>query len=192
MKTLREVVMLIYVLVIPLFMMADYYLTLLGNKISKEYREHFAMKDYEVNPLWQKDVSRQKWFNPKQLALVAAFTAIFYFFIQYLYDRDYILMQLMMGMITAPYAIILGRHLSNLLLFSFVRKNPGILEGKLMIPYQYMLATSRIMVVPGIFMFIVIYAFTQDFFVLGGTIGSVILFCVHFIWALKARKMKKL
>lgn len=183
--------MLIYVLVIPLFMMADYYLTLLGEKISKEYREHFVMKEYEVNPLWQKDVSRLKWFNPKQLLLVVVFTAIFYFFIQYLYDRDYTLMWLLMGMITAPYVIILGRHISNLLLFSYIRKNPAILEGKLSISYQYILVTSRIMVVPGIFMFIVVYAFTQEIFVLGGIIGSVLLYCVHYMWALKARKLNK-
>lgn len=54
-----------------------------------------------------------------------------------------------------------------------------------------MLVTSRIMVVPGILMFIVIYAFTQHIFVLGGIVGSVILFCVHSIWAYKARKKKK-
>ena len=58
--------MLIYVLVLPLFMLADYYLTLLGERQSKEYREHYVLKEYEVNPLWQGDVKKQKWFNPKQ------------------------------------------------------------------------------------------------------------------------------
>ena len=93
-----------------------------------------------------------------------------------------------MGMITAPYTIVLGRHLSNLLLFIYIRKNPATLEGKVIIPSTYMLVTSRIMVVPGIFMYIVIYAFTQHTFVLGGVIGSLILYFVHFIWARKAQK----
>ncbi|MBP7176915.1 MAG: hypothetical protein KBA53_11975 [Thermoclostridium sp.] len=118
--------MLIYVVIIPLFMMADYYLTLLGEKLSKEYRKHYVVKEYEVNPLWQKDVNQRKWFNPKQLVLVAVFTALFYFFIRYLYAEDYLLMQLLIGMITAPYVIILGRHLSNLLLFIYIRKNPTL------------------------------------------------------------------
>ncbi len=180
--------MLVYVLIIPLFMLADYYLTLLGETQSKEYREHYVLKEYEVNPLWQEDVKKRKWFNPKQLALVVVFTAIMYFFIQYLYYEDYMVMQLLMGMFTAPYTIILGRHLSNLLLFRYVRKNPAMMEGKVTIPYQYMLFTSRIMVVPGILMYVVIYAFTQHIFVLGGVIGSLILFFVHYIWARRARK----
>ncbi len=180
--------MLIYVLVLPLFMLADYYLTLLGERLSKEYREHYVLKEYEVNPLWQGDVKKQKWFNPKQLSLVVVFTGIFYFFIQYLYENDFSLLQFMMGAITAPYAIILGRHLSNLLLFIYIRKNPATLEGKVIIPSTYMLVTSRIMVVPGIFMYIVIYAFTQHTFVLGGVVGSMILYGVHFVWARKARK----
>ena len=171
--------MLIYVLVLPLFMLADYYLTLLGERLSKEYREHYVLKEYEVNPLWQGDVKKQKWFNPKQLSLVVVFTGIFYFFIQYLYENDFSLLQFMMGAITAPYAIILGRHLSNLLLFIYIRKNPATLEGKVIIPSTYMLVTSRIMVVPGIFMYIVIYAFTQHNFVLGGVVGNMILYSMH-------------
>jgi hypothetical protein len=179
--------MLIYVLVIPLFMMADYYLTLLGQKFSKEYREHYVTKGYEVNPMWQKDVGRLIWLNPKQLALVVIVTVIFYCIIQSLYDRHSTMLQLLMGMITAPYVIVLGRHLSNLLLFSYIRKNPSLLEGKLIIPYQYTLVASRIAVVPGIIIFIVVYAFTRNTFALGGTIGSAILYCVHYFWALKAR-----
>jgi hypothetical protein len=184
--------MLIYVLILPLFMLADYYLTLLGERLSKEYREHYVLTEYEVNPLWQGDVKKQKWFNPKQLILLVVFTGIFYFFIQYLYyDDNYFLLKFMMGMITAPYTIILGRHLSNLLLFIYIRKNPTTLEGKVIIPSTYMLVTSRIMVVPGIFMYIVIYAFTRHTFVLGGVIGSLILYFVHYIWALKAKKKNK-
>lgn len=41
--------MLIYVLVMPLFMMEDYDLTLLGQKLSKEYREHYVTKGYEYS-----------------------------------------------------------------------------------------------------------------------------------------------
>jgi hypothetical protein len=180
--------MLIYVLTVPVCMLIDYYLTLLGESLSKEYREHYVLKEYELNPMWQNDVRKKKWFNPKQLVLVVVFTAVFYFFISYLYEDDYNLLQFMMGMFIAPYITVIARHLTNLMLFIYVRKNPTLLEGKVIIPYQYMLVTSRIMAVPGIFTFVVIYAFTQSIFVLGGVVGSGLFFLVHYIWALKARK----
>jgi len=179
--------MLIYIIILPLFMLADYYLTILGERCSKEYREHHVLKEYEVNPFWQSEVRKQKWFNPKHLILVLVFTALFYLLFQIL-EEDYRLVQFLMGMITAPYITVLGRHLSNLMLFLYVRKNPTLLEGRIIIPNRYVLASSRIMVVPNILTYIVIYAFTQSVFVLGGVVGSIILFFVHYIWALKARK----
>ena len=58
-------------LLLPLLMMTDYLLTLVAASIKeKKYADHFKVQHYELNPIWQKDVSHKKWVNPRHIFLV--------------------------------------------------------------------------------------------------------------------------
>ena len=57
------------VLLAPLLMVADYYLTLLGAHLAEHsYRRHFKTAHYELNPFWQSAMVRRQWINLRHLA----------------------------------------------------------------------------------------------------------------------------
>lgn len=65
------------ILAVPLLMLLDYALTILGARASLQvYRRHFRMPHYELNPMWQKSVAQLRWFNPRHLGLVCLVTAL--------------------------------------------------------------------------------------------------------------------
>src|SRR5262245_55141128 len=64
-------------LIIPLLMLVDYFLTLVGARLAEEkYLLHFRIATYELNPIWQKSVQERRWFNPRHLVLVALVTIL--------------------------------------------------------------------------------------------------------------------
>src|SRR6516162_5062024 len=61
------------ILAVPVLMLSDYLLTILGAKASLGvYRQHFISPHYEINPLWQKCVQQLKWFSPLHFILACA------------------------------------------------------------------------------------------------------------------------
>src|SRR5262245_6019846 len=52
------------VLLVPVLMVLDYYLTLYGAHLAEQsYRRHFKTEHYELNPIWQRAVARRRWIN---------------------------------------------------------------------------------------------------------------------------------
>lgn len=65
------------IFLIPLLMLADYFLTLVGAKMAEEkYRLHYKITNYELNPFWQKSVNERRWLNPRHLILVTLITIL--------------------------------------------------------------------------------------------------------------------
>ena len=65
------------VILVPAFMLADYFLTLAGAVLrDRKYSDHFKTEHYEMNPLWQKDVARKKWLNPRHIVLVVVVSCV--------------------------------------------------------------------------------------------------------------------
>ena len=59
---------------VPVLMLADYLLTILGAKSSaRVHGKHFTTPSYELNPLWRKSVDQRRWFNPRHLANLLLF-----------------------------------------------------------------------------------------------------------------------
>src|SRR5215469_12277184 len=59
------------ILAVPVLMLLDYVLTILGAKAGvRVYRQHFQSPYYELNPLWQKSVEQLRWFNPRHFIIV--------------------------------------------------------------------------------------------------------------------------
>lgn len=65
------------ILLLPLLMFADYFLTVLG-AIAREkiYARHFRMEHYELNPVWQKSIARKQWFNLRHTLAVIALSSL--------------------------------------------------------------------------------------------------------------------
>lgn len=64
------------VLLVPLMLLADYYLTVLGAaQRQKVYAQHFRTQHYELNPLWQRSNARLQRFNPRHILLVLLVSA---------------------------------------------------------------------------------------------------------------------
>lgn len=54
---------LLTLILIPVLMLSDYYLTLIGEKLRQqsESRRLVRLESYELNPLFRKDVARLRW-----------------------------------------------------------------------------------------------------------------------------------
>src|SRR5690242_2440703 len=58
------------ILLLPLLMFADYFLTVLGAVLrDKGYSNHFKLEHYELNPVWQKSIRQKRWVNPRHILL---------------------------------------------------------------------------------------------------------------------------
>ena len=58
-------------ILVPVLLLADYFLTIQGaNAAAGKYSQHFRVRHYQLNPLWQQAIARRKWFNPRHLLLV--------------------------------------------------------------------------------------------------------------------------
>ena len=61
----------IEVFLLPILMLLDYFLTVVGAKLGDEkHRQHFKGSDYELNPRFQKSIAQKRWFSPRHLTAV--------------------------------------------------------------------------------------------------------------------------
>jgi len=98
-------------------MLADYLLTVIGTiQKEKKYDDHFKSQYYELNPLWQKQISQRKWFNPRHILLTVSFSAVIAYLIEF-GGLPAFLAQGVIGCLFILYGLIIGRHLSNILVF---------------------------------------------------------------------------
>src|SRR5690349_15969627 len=127
--------------IIPILMLCDYYLTLLGNIYKKKrYAEHFVTETYELNPIWRKDVDNIKWINFRHIILVILMPLLFYFISL---SGNEILYNWLIGFFLTLFGMIIGRHLCNLLLFKYVSTHPDEISGKVHMNHQLVLKTSQ-------------------------------------------------
>jgi hypothetical protein len=178
-------------LILPILMFADYFLTVLGAiEQEKKYAHHFKMENYELNPIWQSDIAKKRWFNPRflVLAIVVAGSLIYLFEAS---NRSRGETYFFLGVVFGIYGVILGRHFCNLLIFIFVKNNPKILSGEVVLSKKFILYLSAyqllIVLIPTAF----IAFFSLNEFALGGVVGILVLLGIHVIWILIAKKKDK-
>lgn len=177
-------------LLLPIMMFADYFLTILGAiQRERRYSNHFKTLHYELNPIWQKDVAQKKWFNPRHIALTIALSALLIFLIELgiISDR---FSSIMIGGILVIYGMILGRHISNLLIFGHLARRPEDISGEITMSPQFVLYLSLYHSLMIIIPIALIALFSGSNFAIGGAIGMILFFIVNLSWILKARKQK--
>ena len=165
---------------IPILLLSDYYLTLLANIYKeKKYANHFVLKTYELNPVWQKSVDNNKWLNYRHLLLVSLITTLFYYIsatqTKYLY-------QFLLGFFYTIIGIVNARHLTNLLIFRFLSLNPETVNGQIQLSHLYLLKVSQFQVlsfgIPILFLTILM----PNIFILGGLFSCFVFYFIHFLW----------
>jgi hypothetical protein len=177
------------IIAVPVAMLLDYFLTILGARAaSGVYRQHFIVTHYEINPLWRKAVQKLRWFNPIHLALVCIVTGAFVWLDRSTESGS---VDWLTGLFFGVFALVLGRHFSNLLLFRYLNRHPAEIEGQV----QF---TQKLLVIMSLFNNVAVLPFVWLLAVLApgpmtiGALVGVLAFCfAHLVWAGKRPQKKR-
>lgn len=175
------------ILLLPVLMLVDYFGTLVGAiTIKRGYSDHFGMEHYEMNPVWQESVEEIRWFNPRHLITTAVATISSIALLE-LADYPTWLAHGLIGALLAMYALLAGRHLSNILTFRYVTRHPDEVSGSVAMAHPMILNLSASQIAPVAIPFALIAALTTNAYVVGSTIGVLALLVGHIVWIRKDR-----
>ncbi|MCB1026044.1 MAG: hypothetical protein KDB79_16730, partial [Acidobacteria bacterium] len=131
------------ILLLPVLMIADYYLTILGAVFRERgYGKHFKIETYELNPDYRSEVDSKSLLNLKFIGQVLFNFGILLASSVFLTGKYEFAYQIVLGFYLTLFGYINGLHTSNLLTFLFVAKNPGTFEGAIDIPHGFNLRRS--------------------------------------------------
>jgi hypothetical protein len=173
-------------LLVPLLMLTDYWLTVAGARMrGSGYATHFKTPTYELNPLWQKTIAARRWFSARHLALTvivgAACVLLRAIPNQWVSDMFF-------GFALTVFGLLNGRHLSNLALFTYVRRHPETLSGTVTMSHELVLWLSLFQLAPVIVMLILIWIIAPIPQVAGAFAGIAALSLVHLMWVHRYRR----
>lgn len=164
----------IIVILTPLLMLTDYFLTLLG----KKYREklpYIQSETYELNPDFRKAVDNNEKFNFRHLTYTAVFTFLSFMFYE---QGDKIFLEGFTGYIVATFGLINARHIGNILTFRFSIKNPEEVKGLVYTSHLYNLKNSLFQTI-GLTMVFLLFVILRPVPFLIGVFVSQVVFVIH-------------
>lgn len=178
-------------LLLPVLMFADYFMTLIGAVQSKKkYGQHFKTEHYELNPVWQRDVARRKWFNPRHLFLVLLISSLLFLVAETGMLREP-LVEAVFGAVLIVFATLLGKHLSNLMVFGHVIRKPKQISGQLTMSHALALSVSMYQYLVAGVPVVMIAIFMPSPFTVGGIFGIALLLVAHLVWITRYRMRAK-
>ncbi len=173
------------ILLIPFMMFADYFLTVLGAvEREKKYTEHFRSQHYELNPIWQKTISEKRWFNRKHAILVLLFSFVVICLAEF-GGGSPVTIQLISGFVFVFYGMIIGRHISNILIFRSVERRPNDISGTVTMSHSLLLTISAHQYLVAVIPIFILALFEPAPFTAGGGFGALMVLVVHAVWILK-------
>lgn len=179
------------VLLLPIMMFADYFLTVLGAiQWEKKYSLHFKTEHYELNPIWQKQITKKKWFNPRHVALTIILSGILICLVEF-GGMPHGFVQVVLGCVLVLYGMILGRHFCNLLIFSHLIRKPDQIFGEVTMSHQFVLSLSLYQTLMVMIPIVLVAVFSQSNFARGGAAGIVLFLIINLGWIRKAKKQRK-
>ena len=179
------------VFIIPVMMLADYFLTVWGAILSeKKYRLHFKIEHYELNPLWQKNIASKNWFNPRHLTIVAIFT-VFCFVWSNIWIEDDPVFKGFFGYLIVLEGSIIGNHLTNICIFFYVNRHPESIHGEIKMNHPLMLCMAQFRAFSLLMVLILIAIFSPTPFILGGLCSQICFLLVKLFWIAKANANEK-
>jgi uncharacterized membrane protein YeaQ/YmgE (transglycosylase-associated protein family) len=178
-------------LLVPASMLIDYWLTVAGARLgSAGYSAHFKKQHYELNPIWQKAIAQQKWFNGRHLALTAIVGGVCIMLGETLAPRDQTAAWFF-GCVLGTFGLIIGRHLSNLATFSYVRRHPEQITGIVTMSHELLLWLSVFQLAPVALTLLLISIVAPSPQTSGAIVGVCALSAVHLLWLRHHRRVSK-
>jgi hypothetical protein len=178
-------------LLVPASMLTDYWLTVAGARLADSaYSAHFKRQHYELNPIWQKAIARKKWFNGRHLALTTIAGGASVLLGELLAPRDPIAAWFF-GCVLGTFGLIIGRHLSNLALFAYVRRHPEQIVGVVTMSHELVLWLSIFQLAPVILTLLLISIVAPSPQTSGAIMGVCILSAIHLLWLRRHRRVSK-
>ena len=175
------------VLLAPLLMVFDYYLTLLGAYLAEHsYRRHFKTAHYELNPFWKNAMVRREWINLRHLGGVALAGGLLVALTDVL-ELDNVFLNPLLGFVFTCYALVLGRHLSNVLTFVHLARSPDDVTGEIHLSHDFVLSLSIYQLLAAGIPISFIAIFSPSDFVFGALAAVVALALVNTLWLARTR-----
>ena len=173
-------------------MLTDYYLTIVGAILYKRrYGQHIHFETYEMNPQWQRSVSEQKWFEPRHLIRVLISSVVIVALGESDMSEDSQWIGFLFGLFIGLYLPIIGRHLTNILMFWDAIRHPEQISGEARIGHAFALRMSQYYAVPVALLLLVLALLTNTSVVWGACAGQLLLVFIHFGWSNRYRKQIK-
>ncbi len=168
---------------IPVLMIVDYYLTILGYHLySKYYSKHIQSEQYELNPILQSDINKRRFLSWRHLTGVLILIGIALFVNLHPVSFDPFYAAMIFGMIITIYCVIIANHINMILTFLYIRKYPEMLSGQATFSYPLVLKMSQYRILPPLFILLPVALFLPSPFVFGGLAGLLILMLIHETW----------
>jgi hypothetical protein len=164
-------------------MLADYFLTLLGKR--KHDAIHYIKSDtYEMNPQLRSAIDSEAKVSYRHLFYVALYTLISYIIYR---SGDKNMIEGFSGFIVAMFGVVNARHITNILLLRYSRKNPELVRGAIYVKHLYNLKHSLFQAIGITTMFLLFVVFSPTPFVIGAFISQLISIIHHASWIEKHR-----
>lgn len=176
------------VLLLAPIMLLDHALTILGARMKeREYASHFRSEHYELNPAWQTAIRTKRWLNPRHhfLALVLP-VAMFWSERAANGEATRYFGPLNAG-ILSMYAMIIGQHVGNLLVFRRLAFRPGEITGAITISHSFELANSRYRSFACFFPLVAGAALSGHPVAIGAAFGPAFYLLANFVWSARSR-----
>jgi len=176
------------ILIIPLLMILDYYLTLWGALLRMcTFGKHIVIQSYELNPIFQRAINNFKIINMQHLVFVLIVTTLF-LIINHLNGLATSFGSALVGYFIITYATINARHCANIFTFWYACKHPESMSGIVMLNDKMSITMSMNTLMLSLFPVASIAIATFSSFAFGGTIGIILLIAQHAYWRSKYTK----
>lgn len=178
------------VLLVPVLMVLDYYLTLYGAHLAEQsYRRHFKTEHYELNPIWQRAVARRRWINLWHLACVLLVGGALVFLAE-VPEPENELLNPLLGFILTFNGLVLGRHLSNILTFLHLARRPDEVVGEVRLSHSFVISLSIYQLLTVGLPIIFVAIFSPSGFVYGAVAAVLAIAGLQTLWLVRSRKIR--
>jgi hypothetical protein len=140
----------------------------------------------EITPFFQRDIDALRRWSGRFTMMLVLTVAMFWFMWTWWADSDPGLYLMILGCYISTELVVHVRHLRNLFLFRQVERR--VVRGHIEYPRQMMLLGSSLELLTFAAVLLVLFAFTESPFVLGGAIGSASLSLQH--WRLARNHLR--
>ncbi len=188
---------LIYFLVVPLvvlLMLLDYYLTLYGRYLAERsgHSRIFVYEQYELNPDWQRDIAQMRRFNPRHLIRVLIIALAFgvLAWLALLEPLIGLVFETLAGFIILIYAVVLGRHVNNILLFRYIERHTELISGEVRVKQLLLVRMSQFQLVTVLFPLLAVVIVSPSFFGIGALLGLARMMFLFMGWSRKPLQTK--